>query len=63
VQLRERGGVRYGALEQGGGGLAASNTCDRRRRAAVGVTRDQGRRESGMWATPGERGPAGEEGK
>jgi hypothetical protein len=46
-----------------GGGLAAGKTRDQRRRVAVGVVREQGRRESVAWATPGERGLAREEGK
>jgi hypothetical protein len=41
----------------------ADKTRDWRRRAAVDVAREQGRRESCAWAMPGERGPAGEEGK
>jgi hypothetical protein len=39
AQLRERGGIWYGALERGGG-LAASKTRDQRRWAAVGMARE-----------------------
>jgi hypothetical protein len=45
------------------GGLTAGKTCERRRRVAVDVAREQGRWESGALAAPQEHGPAGEEGK
>jgi hypothetical protein len=40
AQLRERGGIWYGALERGGGGLAAGKTRDQWRWAAVGMARE-----------------------
>jgi hypothetical protein len=48
---------------EGGRGLANDKKRDRWRRATVDAACEQGRRESGVWAAPGERGPAGEEGK
>jgi hypothetical protein len=46
-----------------GGGLPAVKMHDPRGQGTVGTAREQGRRESSMWATPRDHGPTGEEGK